>query len=87
MTIARRSALRLVLRATLFALALAACAGVLARLNRELVAILQQPEFMAQLRECGFEALPGTPEYMSAAARKERESWKKVVEISGAKAE
>jgi tripartite-type tricarboxylate transporter receptor subunit TctC len=60
---------------------------VVARMNRELVAILQKPEFTAQLREYSFEALPGTPEDMTAAARKERESWKKVVEISGAKAE
>jgi tripartite-type tricarboxylate transporter receptor subunit TctC len=60
---------------------------VISRMNRELVAILHKPEFMAQLREYSFEAMPGTPEDMTAAARKERESWKKVVEISGAKAE
>jgi tripartite-type tricarboxylate transporter receptor subunit TctC len=60
---------------------------VVARMNRELVAILNKPEFMAKLREVSFEALPGTPEDMAAAARKERESWKKTVEISGAKAE
>ena len=60
---------------------------VIARMNRELVAILQKPDFIARLREYSFEALPGTPEEMTAAARKERESWKKVIEISGAKAE
>jgi tripartite-type tricarboxylate transporter receptor subunit TctC len=60
---------------------------VIARMNGELVAILNKPEFIARLREVSFEALPGTPEDMSAAARKERESWKKVVEISGAKGE
>jgi tripartite-type tricarboxylate transporter receptor subunit TctC len=62
-------------------------AGVIVRMNRELVAILQKPDFIARLREYSFGALPGTPEDMSAAARKERESWKKVVEVSGAKAE
>ena len=62
-------------------------AEVITRMNRELVAILQKPDFVARLREVSFEALPGTPEDMSAAARKEREIWKKVVEISGAKAE
>jgi tripartite-type tricarboxylate transporter receptor subunit TctC len=62
-------------------------ADVIARMNRELVAILEKPEFAARLREYSFDALPGTPEDMTAAARKERESWKKVVETSGAKAE
>jgi len=60
---------------------------VIARMNRELVAILQKPDFVARLREYSFDALPGTPEDMTAAARKERESWKKVVEMSGARAE
>ena len=62
-------------------------AEVIARMNRELVAILEKPEFVARLREYSFDALPGTPEEMTLAARKERESWKKVVEISGARAE
>ncbi len=60
---------------------------VIARMNRELVAVLQKPDFVARLREYSFDALPGTPEEMSAAARQERDSWKKVVEMSGAKAE
>jgi tripartite-type tricarboxylate transporter receptor subunit TctC len=60
---------------------------VIARMNRELVAILKKPDFVAKLREVSFEALPGTPEDLIAASRKERESWKKVVEISGAKGE
>jgi tripartite-type tricarboxylate transporter receptor subunit TctC len=60
---------------------------VIARMNRELVAILKQPDFVAKLREVSFEALPGTPEDLSAASKKERESWKKIVEISGAKGE
>ena len=60
---------------------------VVARMNRELVAILRAPDFVAKLREVSFEALPGTPEDLVAASRKERASWKKVVELSGAKGE
>ena len=60
---------------------------IVARMNRELVMILRNPEFMAKLREHSFEALPGSPEEMTAAARRERGVWKKVIEISGAKAE
>jgi tripartite-type tricarboxylate transporter receptor subunit TctC len=60
---------------------------VITRMNRELVAILRKPDFVAKLREVSFEALPGTPEDLMAASRKERENWKKVVEISGAKGE
>jgi len=60
---------------------------VITRMNRELVAILKKPDFVAKLREVSFEALPGTPEDLIAASRKERENWKKVVEISGAKGE
>ena len=60
---------------------------VIARMNAELVAILHKPDFIARLREVSFEALPGTPEDLAAASRKERASWKKVVEISGAKGE
>ena len=60
---------------------------VIARMNRELVAILQKPEFVARLREVSFEAMPGTAEDMAAAARKERPLWKKVIQMSGAKAD
>ena len=60
---------------------------VITRMNRELVAILRKPDFVAKLRDVSFEALPGTPDDLIAASRKERESWKKVVEISGAKGE
>lgn len=60
---------------------------IVARMNRELMAVLQNPDFVAKLREHSFEAIPGSPEEMTAAARKERGSWKKVIEISGATAE
>jgi tripartite-type tricarboxylate transporter receptor subunit TctC len=60
---------------------------VIARMNQELVAILRKPDTVARLQEFSFEALPGTPADMLLAIRKERDSWKRVVEISGAKGE
>lgn len=60
---------------------------IVARMNRELNLILKRPDFAAKLAEFSFEPMPGTPADMAAAARKERESWKRVVQISGAKGE
>ena len=60
---------------------------IVARMNRELVAILKNPDFMAKLRDHSFEAMPGSPEEMTAAARKEGGIWKKVIEFSGATAD
>jgi tripartite-type tricarboxylate transporter receptor subunit TctC len=60
---------------------------VIARMNQELVAILRKPDTVARLAEFSFEALPGTPADMLLAIHKERDSWKRVVEISGAKGE
>lgn len=62
-------------------------AELVTRMNRELTAILKNPAFVAKLREYSFEALPGSPEDMAVAMRKERGSWKKMIEISGATAE
>jgi tripartite-type tricarboxylate transporter receptor subunit TctC len=60
---------------------------VVARMNRELTAILKTPDFVARLREVSFEALPGTPQDMVAASLRERAQWKKVIETSGATAD
>ncbi len=60
---------------------------VITRMNRELQAILQQPDFIGYLREYVIGVLPGTPDDMSASIRKERVRWKKVVEMSGVKAQ
>jgi tripartite-type tricarboxylate transporter receptor subunit TctC len=60
---------------------------VVTRMNRELVSLLKKPEFVAKLAEFSFEPMPGTPDDMVAAARRERGIWKRVVEISGAKGE
>lgn len=62
-------------------------AAAQARLNRELNGLLRQPDFVARLAEVSFEPMPGTPEDMAAAAKKEREIWKRVVAQSGAKGE
>jgi len=58
---------------------------VIAKMNATLVSILRNPDFTAKLAEFSFEPLPGTPEDMRAAALREREKWKKVIEISGAR--
>ena len=60
---------------------------VVSRMNRDLNAILNNPEFIARLREVSFETLPGSPNDMKQAWLKERDIWKKVVEKSGASAE
>ncbi len=60
---------------------------VIARMNREMVAILQQSNIIARLREYGLGPLPGTPDDMSASIRKERVRWKKVIETAGIKSQ
>ena len=60
-------------------------AEVISRMNGTLLAILRNPDFASKLGEFSFEALPGTAEEMGAAARREREKWKKVIDLSGAK--
>lgn len=60
---------------------------VIARANRELNTILNNPDFSAKLREVSFEAMPGTPADMKQASLRERDNWKKVIEKSGATAE
>ena len=62
-------------------------ADVVVRMNRELNAVLNSPDFMAKLRDVSFEAMPGTPADMKQASVRERDNWKKVVEQSGASAE
>jgi tripartite-type tricarboxylate transporter receptor subunit TctC len=61
--------------------------AIIARVNRDVNAILARPEMVARLRELNLEALPGSPEDMAALAQRERVRWKKVVEASGARAD
>ena len=48
---------------------------VIATLNRELRAALSDPELKARYAELGLEAVPGTPEELSARLRAEIDKW------------
>lgn len=58
---------------------------IVVKMNKEINAVLKQPEVLARLKQLNLDATPGTPEDMEALVSKERERWKKVVEISKAK--
>jgi len=62
-------------------------AAIIARLNREIVAILHLPEVVERLSGQGAESLGSTPEEFAAYIRSESVKWAKVVRESGAKAE
>jgi len=56
---------------------------IVARLNREINAILATPEMKQKLAEQGAEAVGGTPEAFSAHIARERVKWAKVVRDAG----
>ena len=62
-------------------------ATIVARLNREIVAILHLPEVVERLSGQGAEPVGSTPEEFAAYIRSETLKWAKVVRDSGAKAE
>jgi tripartite-type tricarboxylate transporter receptor subunit TctC len=62
-------------------------AAIVARLNREIVAILHLPDVVERFSSQGAEALGSTPEEFAAYIRSETLKWAKVVRDSGAKAE
>ncbi len=62
-------------------------AAVVARLNREIVAILHLPDVVERLSVQGAEPVGSTPEEFAAYIRSETVKWAKVVRDSGAKAE
>ncbi len=62
-------------------------AAIIARLNREIVAILHLPEVVERLSSQGSEPVGSTPEEFAAYIRSESVKWAKVVRESGAKAE
>ena len=62
-------------------------ATIVARLNREIVAILHLPDVVERLSGQGAEAVGSTPEEFAAYIRAETVKWARVVRESGAKAE
>ena len=61
--------------------------AVIARLNREIVAVLATPEFKEQLMAAGADPAPNTPEQFAALIQSEIVKWAKVIKLSGAKPE
>jgi tripartite-type tricarboxylate transporter receptor subunit TctC len=60
---------------------------IVARLNGELVKILQMPDVKSKLLESGIETLYSTPEQFATYIQSETKRWAKVVKDSGARAE
>ena len=58
---------------------------IVARLNKEINAILQSPETRAQLINGGSEPRTGTPEEFGAAMATDLQKWAKVVAATGIK--
>ncbi|HVQ61350.1 MAG TPA: tripartite tricarboxylate transporter substrate binding protein [Burkholderiales bacterium] len=61
--------------------------AIIARLNREIVAILHMPEVVERLSNQGAEPVGSTPEEFAAYIKSETVKWARVVRESGAKAE
>jgi tripartite-type tricarboxylate transporter receptor subunit TctC len=57
------------------------------RINREVNAVLAMPAIRERLLAIGVVATPSTPEEIAAQVRSEQVKWKRVIEVSGAKAE
>ena len=60
---------------------------IIARLNREVVAVLRTPEISARLANDGAEVIAGTPEEFGAYLRAETEKWARVAKAAGIKPE
>lgn len=58
---------------------------IVARVNREITAILNDPETISALQQQGFEPDPGPPEAVTAIIRSEIEKWRSLVEKTGIK--
>ena len=60
---------------------------IIARMNRELVAILREPDTRQKLNAAYMDPVGGTPEELAQFMREELVRWRPVIEYSGAKAE
>ena len=60
---------------------------IVARMNKEITTILSRPDFREKLLEVSFEPLPGTPEDMVLAIKKERGIWSNLIASAGIKGE
>jgi tripartite-type tricarboxylate transporter receptor subunit TctC len=60
---------------------------VIERLNKEINAVLKMPEVRERLLGMGINPSGSTPAELDAEIKRESAKWKKVIEISGAKAE
>jgi len=60
---------------------------IIDRLNRDINAVLKMPDIRERLLGMGATPTGSTPEELEQVIRSESEKWKKVIEISGAKAE
>lgn len=60
---------------------------IIDRLNREINAVLRMPDIRERLLGMGATPTGSTPEDLERVIRSESEKWKKIIEISGAKAE
>ncbi len=60
---------------------------IIERLNREIVAVLNDAAMRQSLEQQGFEVIPSTPEQFTALIRSDMPKMREVVARSGAKAE
>jgi tripartite-type tricarboxylate transporter receptor subunit TctC len=60
---------------------------IIARVNREAVAVLRTPEISARLANDGAEVIASTPEVFGAYIRAETEKWARVAKAAGIKPE
>jgi tripartite-type tricarboxylate transporter receptor subunit TctC len=60
---------------------------VVARLNRECVAIMQLPEIDARMRQLGLEPLTGTADEFASLMAKDYRQWVKLLKETGLKVE
>jgi len=60
---------------------------IIEKLNREINAVMSEPEIRKRLVELGGEPLISTPETFGAMVKAETEKWEKVVRFAGIKVE